>query len=192
MKKIIIIVAVCILSACSNNFLEIYPETALNVANFYKNQDQFITSANGCYIGLRNYNKIDYWAINEIASDNSSFMFSTLSNAYLRGPSAYDLFLDYVDPTWEYGTDFWNQSYKGIYDCNVLLKNIERPEVTWNNILYKDRCIGEALFLRGLYYFNLVRAYGGVPIVLDPLTAQQAIDIKRSTETQVYEVVIKD
>ena len=45
MKKLIIVAIAFILSACSENFLEIYPETALNVANFYKNQDQFITSA---------------------------------------------------------------------------------------------------------------------------------------------------
>jgi len=192
MKKLIIVALACMMAACSDNFLEIYPETALNVANFYQNQDQFITSTNACYIGLRNYNKIDYWAINEIASDNSSFMISSLSNAYLRGPSAYDLFLYYVAPDWEYGADFWNQAYKGIYDCNVLLSEIERPNVAWNNLKYKDRCVGEALFLRALYYFDLVRAYGGVPIVLKPITAQEAVETKRSTVDQVYEVVIND
>jgi len=191
MKKLIIIAAVCILSACSNDFLEVYPETSLNVANFYQNQDHFITSTNACYIGLRNYNKTSAWAVAEIPSDNSSYMLNSVSNAYLRGPSAYDMFLEYVAPDWGYGAMFWKNAYKGIYDCNVLLREIER-DITWDDEAIKDRCKGEAYFLRGLYYFDLVRSYGGVPIVTKVITASEAVDTKRATVEQVYEVIIND
>lgn len=89
-------------------------------------------------------------------------------------------------------SNFWNLSYNGITRCNKLLSELDREGVNWSKLSFKERCAGEALFLRSLYYFNLVRQFGGVPLVLAPTTSQEAVNIKRSTEAQVYDSIISD
>ncbi|MCL4484279.1 MAG: RagB/SusD family nutrient uptake outer membrane protein, partial [Bacteroidetes bacterium] len=188
MKKILYLLILSVLSACSNKFLELYPETSLNEGNFYKSETEFILLANGCYVPLRNLEKVDHWVMAELPSDNASFQNNTATGEASKG--VIDQFI-LTSNNVAYSS-FWNTSYAGINRCNKLLSEIERPEVTWSKMSFKDRCDGEALFLRALYYFNLVRQFGGVPIVLQSITSQEAVNIKRSTESQVYDLIIND
>jgi hypothetical protein len=169
--------------------LSIYPETTLNEGNFYQSETEYILLANGCYVPLRNYER-NFWVLAEMKSDNTSFQNHTLAGSASTGRDAIDQFL----PASNYTTysNFWDDSYDGITRCNKLLDEIDRPDVSWSKESYKDRCMGEALFLRALYYFNLVREFGGVPLVLKPITSKEAVGIKRSTEEQVYESIVKD
>jgi starch-binding outer membrane protein, SusD/RagB family len=64
---------------------------------------------------------------------------------------------------------WWNTLYEGIKWANVVV--IYVPKISMNENL-KNRYIGEARFLRALYYFDLMRAWGAVPLVIvaDPPT----------------------
>ena len=190
MKNIIFLLILFIVSACSNNFLELYPETSLNEGNFYKTGDEYILLANGCYVPMRDYEKSFHWLLAEVISDNSSYQNNTTTGSGTTGREAIDMFL----PASNYTTysNFWDLSYDGITRCNKLLHEIDRTDVIWSKVSYKERCSGEALFLRALYYFNLVRQFGGVPMVLEPVSSQDAVNIKRSTEDQVYTQIIAD
>ncbi len=190
MKKIFYILSLLILSSCSDSFLSVYPETTLNEAAFYKTEQEFILLANGCYMPMRDYEKTYHWLLAEMISDNTGYQVNTSTGSGSSGREAIDMFL----PASSYTTysSFWNLSYSGITRCNKLLKEITRTEVSWLKQSYKDRCNGEALFLRALYYFNLVRQFGGVPLVVEPVTSQDAVNIKRSTEAQVYQQIIDD
>ncbi|RFS24501.1 RagB/SusD family nutrient uptake outer membrane protein [Chitinophaga silvatica] len=53
----------------------------------------------------------------------------------------------------------------------------------------KNQILGQAYFLRALGYFDLVKTYGGVQVVLDPL---KYTGIKRSTKDQTYDQVLSD
>jgi hypothetical protein len=188
MKKIIYLLSFCVLLACSDDFLELYPKSTLNEGNFYQSEAEFILLANGCYVPMRDYEKNQHWVLAELISDNSSFQFTTVSGEPSRG--IIDQFVITSDN--RAYADFWNLSYNGITRCNKLLKEIDRAGVTWSNESFKDRSAAEALFLRGLYYFNLVRQFGGVPLVLGPITSQEAVGIKRSTEEQIYISIVND
>lgn len=188
MKKIKYLLALCILWGCSDSFLELYPESTLNEGNFYQSETEFILLANGCYVPIRNYEKNDHWVLAELPSDNASFQYNTVTGEASKG--IIDQFI-LASNNVAYG-NFWNQSYNGITRCNKLLNEINRPGVKWTKDSYKERSAGEALFLRSLYYFNLVRQFGGVPLVLKPITSQEAVGIKRSTEAEVYESIIND
>src|SRR5690606_10861856 len=65
-------------------------------------------------------------------------------------------------------------------------------EITWDNPAVKDRTKGEAHFMRALYYFNLVRIFGGVPIVMETITYEEAKDYQRASVPAVYEVIVND
>src|SRR5690606_7989006 len=62
-------------------------------------------------------------------------------------------------------TVMWQQNYQGIALANTVINLV--PDVPISNESLKARLIGEARFLRAFYYFELVRVYGGVPILTD-------------------------
>lgn len=188
MKNIVFVIIIFFLSSCTNNFLEIFPEATLNEGNFYQSEVEYILLANGCYVPMRDNEKNNHWILAELISDNASFQNNVRTGEASRG--IVDQFILIGNNT--VYSSFWNLSYNGITRCNKLLSELDRPGVAWSKLSFKDRSGGEALFLRALYYFNLVRQFGGVPLVLSPLTSKEAVDIKRSSEALVYESIIAD
>ncbi|WP_020607602.1 RagB/SusD family nutrient uptake outer membrane protein [Spirosoma spitsbergense] len=188
MKTLIVGLTLLLLSGCTNKFLELYPKTTLNEGNFYQTEVEYILLANGCYVPMRDYEKNTHWVLAELISDNASFQYNTRTGEASKG--IIDQFI-FVSNNVAY-SDFWNLSYNGITRCNKLLSELGRTGVNWSKDSYRDRCAGEALFLRALYYFNLVRQFGGVPLVLTPIASQDAVNVKRSTEAQIYENIISD
>ncbi|MEJ5961589.1 RagB/SusD family nutrient uptake outer membrane protein [Pedobacter immunditicola] len=87
-------------------------------------------------------------------------------------------------------SNFWTTLYSGIGRANALLANVdtspEIPEAKRNSIR------GEALFLRGYYYFMLVQTFGGVPLILSPVTDVNDVDRPRASAQEVYDQIIKD
>lgn len=65
-----------------------------------------------------------------------------------------------------YGKAYWDSSYKGIANANLAIANI--PDITMDEAK-KNRLMGEARFLRAYYYYNLVRIFGSVPLITDPI-----------------------
>ena len=188
MKKIFYLILLTIISSCSNKFLEVYPDTSLNEGDFYKSESEFVILANGCYIPMRNYEKSDHWVIAELISDDGEKQYNSVTGEPYRG------IIDQLTLTADNQiyADFWNLSYNGIARCNKLLYELGRHNITWPDPAVKDRCYGEAYFLRALYYFNLVRQFGGVPLVLQPITSQESVGIKRSDEGIVYDTIVAD
>jgi len=184
-------VAIFILTACSDDFLDRYPVTSLNEGNFYKTDQEYILLANGCYVPMKNFYMQGggMWAITELHSDNTSIQ-EHADEGYFRSTGVIDCFL--VEAGTGSYANFWNAAYNGIYRCNKLLEEIDRPGVEWSKESYKERCAGEALFLRALNYFDLVRQFGGVPLVLKTITSSEAMEIKRSPIDEVYARIIKD
>src|SRR5439155_24920351 len=82
----------------------------------------------------------------------------------------------------------WDGYYKGVYRANVAIQHI--PDVSMDATL-KGRLIGENKFLRAYYYFFLVRAFGGVPLVTQPLTPDQFIH-PRATPDELYALIEPD
>ena len=56
----------------------------------------------------------------------------------------------------------------------------------------KDQFIGEAQFLRGLIYFNLVRLFGDIPLVMIPTTTLEGLEVTRAPVNTVYDTILKD
>jgi tetratricopeptide (TPR) repeat protein len=169
-------------------FLDLYPETTLNENNFYESETEYILLTNGCYVSLRNSEKSYHWIVTELISDNTGIQNCIVAGEPTRG--AIDHFLTSANN--DAVAAFWNASYTGIYRCNKLIREVVNAKIQWSSEAIKNRCLGEALFLRGLYYFNLVRQFGGVPLVITPITAQEAVSVKRSTEDAVYVQIISD
>lgn len=81
---------------------------------------------------------------------------------------------------------WWNTLYEGVKRANVVLEKV--PDISMDASL-QNRYIGEASFLRALFYFDLVRAWGGVPIVT---TTTPPLTLERGTEDAVYNLIEED
>ena len=78
-------------------------------------------------------------------------------------------------------------SYVGVRRANLVLENV--PNITMDEAL-KTRYLAEAKFLRAWYYFNLVRTFGDVPLVLS--SNFESYDIAKTPKADVYAQIIKD
>ncbi len=84
----------------------------------------------------------------------------------------------------------WSAPYAVIFQANTMLKNL--PEETAN--LSEDEMnqyTAQNLFLRALMYFELVRFYGDVPLILNPDPAESQ-SLARTPKAEVMATVIAD
>ncbi|MBL0742709.1 RagB/SusD family nutrient uptake outer membrane protein [Chryseolinea lacunae] len=87
--------------------------------------------------------------------------------------------------------ELWQQHYAAVAKANLALEKI--PGINIGAAL-KGRLIGEAKFLRALWYFNLVRLYGDVPLITKVQTGVAATDFaaERTPSAQVYSQIEQD
>jgi hypothetical protein len=175
-------------AGCTKEYLDITPTNAVTAENFYKTQTDALQATTAAYSQLYQNGMFNYslWGIGEVMSDNT----------YLGGGGAADGIefqqLDgYNIPTTNpLVTSHWQRAYLGIGQANQVLLRV--PGIDMDAAL-KNRCLGEAEFLRALYYFYLVRGFGDVPLVLAPATsAAEAASQTRRPAAEVYTQIIKD
>lgn len=110
------------------------------------------------------------------ASASDEFIYSWKS-ASMR------LLLDEITPeSWEY-SDLWPKMYKGIRKANIIIARInECKDLT--DFERRDY-MGRVYFLRGYFYYTLVRHYGPVPILPDTAfdTDEQAENVAQERDT---------
>lgn len=95
-------------------------------------------------------------------------------------------------PGWINGTLSWQQMYIRIRACNLALKNLETPKFNNANKI-AERLKGEALFMRAYYYHQLVRYFGGVPLVDRPYALGEADYLApRNTMEECINFIVKD
>ena len=94
-------------------------------------------------------------------------------------------------------TGFWN--YTKMRSINQFIQKVDDAlEKNAINQATRDQMMGEALFARAYCYFAMVRKYGGVPIVTEPLDdkydgeANEGLYIPRSTEKETWDFVISE
>ena len=83
----------------------------------------------------------------------------------------------------------WSGSYLGINRANTLIDKLEAGVLSEE---IKNEYIGQAKFLRALLYFNLVKAYGGVPLHTKGTFDTSETGLPRSTTADTYAQIIDD
>ncbi|GAB2594668.1 RagB/SusD family nutrient uptake outer membrane protein [Spirosoma areae] len=80
--------------------------------------------------------------------------------------------------------------WTAIRNCNIILERLN--DVPGLDEVYKNQVIGEMKFIRALNYSEMLKRYGGVPIVDKRLDAAEASDLKRSPVEDVVNFIVKD
>lgn len=198
MKKVInylmiLVLSLFVLSCNDEDFLNEFPISNLSTKTFFKTPDQFEQAVNAAYSNLRVLAGDQslgfdgaFWSMGEMRSDNTTFQNNTTDQS---GHRFWHLDQFIMNAQNEIVSTTWNHCYEGIGKCNTVILYSEEKE--YDN---KARYVGEAKFLRALYYFTLVKAFGDVPLVLKPATSyEEAFEgNKRVSKNSVYEQIIAD
>lgn len=183
MKYLLLYIIFFLSLSCSENFLDLAPISGRSVDGFYKDESELQQALIGVYDGLQSTQTPTFsMLLKEQRSDNS--FQQSLSYSF------HDIlhFAETADNTQLYPA--WSSLYKAIYRCNIFLSKIDG--VTFEIDEIKQQVKGEAKAVRALMYFDLVRYFGGVPIVISPVTIDESFELKRSSVDDVYQQIITD
>ncbi len=189
-----LMVCLGMLMASCSDFLEENPQNSVAQNNFYTTEQDALSAVNAIYAYLGSYNldgtgpfpgntagvyHSTFWVTVGLASDN---LMNNQAGAIQNDQLA----------TFSYNAEngnfleIWRVHYKAIYLANIAIERI--PGITMDETL-KNRLVNEAKFLRGLLYFNLVRLFGSIPLLLEenaPLNPEAA------AEEAIYTQIIND
>lgn len=171
---------------CSDDFLDKTQPDTINTGNYPKTGEELITLVNGAYQPLQRpklYNMrmwtSDIFAGNSIVGaggGDDGLETTQLSN--------------FVTSTDNQGVlDLWRGPWPGILSSNIIIKTA--PELNIDETI-KNRCLGQAYFLRAHYYFILVRFFGDVPLVTEPQDVNGDLYPARAPKTEIYKLIISD
>jgi hypothetical protein len=90
-----------------------------------------------------------------------------------------------------YSRGYWNRMYQGISRANDVLDHLEAGTGTLSAAV-KDQVEGQAKFLRGYFYHELLWRFGEVPVTTHVLTIEEGKTIARSTRDQVFQQAVSD
>lgn len=152
--------------------------------DFYNNTEDFNKAITGTYSLLRSYPSRQF-DLAEVRSDN----INASGTAGVRDYNAVNNYLRTLATTDIVG-DAWDSNFNGIMRANSVLEQLNADVVPDEGL--RSRFEGETRFLRGLYYFNLVRWFGNVPLITNAVTPSEARNIPRSPVSDIYDLVIED
>jgi hypothetical protein len=88
-----------------------------------------------------------------------------------------------------------NNPYTRIRFCNDIIKKMDEPITANLSASFRQSAKGQMYFLRAWQYFDLVRVYGGVPIITtvqNSSTTDESIKVPRSTSSECFTQIAKD
>lgn len=184
MKRITTLFIFCATFWCSScDVVNLDPISTLTEANFYKTADDMDRAVLGIYNRYQSRLPRD-WAIFEMPSDHLYMS----AYRFIGGLEAVNT-LDFQAQN-DIFRNFWQTTYNGIFRANVVISKLDNP--TNYAPGQKEKFEGEARFMRALFYFDLVRSFGGVPKVDQPLTVEGSKEVSRSSESEIYEFIVSD
>ncbi|MBU2902991.1 RagB/SusD family nutrient uptake outer membrane protein [Maribacter dokdonensis] len=175
------------LVSCEKELIQ-NPTTTKVADNFYANEAEMEEAVNAVFATLQFTGVYDTAmpAVGELPGED----------AYDETPANdggnYGMLDDFiVIPQSSLIADVWEDTYKGIQRANIVLSRIQ--EVEFEDAALKEARTGEMLFIRALLYFNLVRTFGDVPLIVDEVeNPQEYFGQARTPIEDVYAQIISD
>ena len=185
LQKILIMLLVfgSMLTACKKDFLNTKPLDQVPGSETWKDGPLSQAFVNGIYAGLGN-GGFDEQMIASV-SDEAIFTHAGRSiNVVNQG------ILNPSNLGWVSGSFEWTNMYNRIRAANVALENL--PNATFTDKALKDRLQGEARVLRAYYYQQLLRYYGGVPLITRTYGLNEDYTINRSSYADCVSFIVKE
>ncbi len=180
------IATVIFMGSCSNEFLEVEPKGTNLENNYYKNQEQAFAGLVSVYdIMRKNSGSFENMItmMNAGSDDHFAGGGGATDGLGIQGFSNYSINANIVPYS------FWSEHYQGIFRANYLLTKL--PTVPMSSALI-DRYTAETKALRANYYFNLVRMFRNIPLIILPMKSSEYYTVLQATPQAVYAQIEKD
>jgi hypothetical protein len=172
--------------SCSEDFLNVDKSGSVSVDDYYKTPADAYAALVSAYDpirknsgGFENYITM----LNAGSDDHYAGGGSATDGAGIQGFSKYTLDANIMPGS------FWSVPYQGVFNANILL--VKLPGIPMDEAT-KSRYTAELKGLRAYYYFDLVRMFGNVPLILTPLTTSEVYTVVQATPSEVYTRIEKD
>ncbi|WP_031267772.1 RagB/SusD family nutrient uptake outer membrane protein [Mucilaginibacter oryzae] len=178
--------------SCKKSFLELNPKGQFLESNYYSTPDEAFAAVIAAYDPL----VTETGGIDNTYSNPLGALNSASDDCYAGGGSSSDM------PTWQAinnytltpalgpHNEFWAINFQGVNRTDVLLENL--PKVPGLSADLLKRYTSEGKFLRAHYYFDLVRLFKNVPLILNTLNLTNVYDQPQATPEAVYAQIEAD
>lgn len=185
MKKLYILLSIIVfgLVSCEDELNQV-PISEMSADVFFQSEKGFEQAIAGTYQALSTYPERQFH-LSDVRSDN---IYGVGSMGVRSHEPVNNFALTLA--TNEYMEEAWSNNYTGILRANTVLENLSASVVSDEAKL--NQFEGEAKFLRALYYFDLVRWFGPVPLIDRLVSPTDALSIDRSPVADVYDLIIRD
>ncbi len=182
-----------LLAGCSKSFLDVQPQGQLTEEQVLVDPNAATNLVTGVYNSLY-FGGFDpttvgfqYYIATDVASDDADKGSTPTDFA-----AALEIDNFTTTPNNSILNNLWQGYYRGISRANTAIDQIEQATFDEDT---KTRLLGEVRFIRGLYYFNLVRLFGGVPLIVRVPEADEFNNDEfqtRATKEAVYAQIVED
>ena len=191
LKNIKIIVGLLMISltgiSCSTDFIELDPKSDVPLeANYYANEAEVYSGVIAVY---------DILGKESSTFENMITMMNSGSDDFFAGGggatdgTGIQSFSDYSISESTIPGSFWNSYYEGIFRANILLSKLPEAPITDAN---RTRYTAETKTLRAYYYFQLVRMFKNVPLILDRIATGDIYNVPQAAPEAVYAQIEQD
>jgi starch-binding outer membrane protein, SusD/RagB family len=186
-KQLLVAAAIATgLYACKKSFVDVEPKGVFLTENYYADRDQAFAALISTYDIMRK---------NSGGFENMLALMNAGSDDHFAGGGGptdgnqLQVFSNYTLTANNMAGSYWNDHYQGIFRANVLLAKL--PGVPMDDAS-KTRFAAEGKALRALYYFNLVRMFRNIPLLVKPLLPTEIYEVTQAKPEEVYAQIEKD
>lgn len=183
MIRYLYIVMLFVIVGCSKSFIDIRPESTTTTDLLYQSDSDFQDAVNAVYTALQSQ-YADYWMFADVASED-------VTQEVVKNDPWFFVDAFAMQDNNPVLSTTWSNYYIAITRANLVLRHI--VDIDAASLSNYDRHIGESRFLRALAYFDLVRIFGDVPHVTQPLSSNEAYTTVRASAANIYrDIIIPD
>lgn len=185
-KYLGIAVGLLITVSCSEEFLNVEPKGLALVENYYKNEDHAYSGLVAVYDVIGKQSK---------GFDNMICMMNAGSDDFFAGGgnagdgAGIHAFDNYTLDQINMPESFWSDFYQGIARANILLEKLPNTKMDADK---KARFAAETKALRAYYYFELVRTFKNIPLILQSISPSETYNVLQVSPEVVYAQIEKD
>lgn len=169
-------------TGCGDELLTTAPTDRVSSATFWTTERDFNTALNGAYDRMMgvNIDPIYFDGTTEIGYSHADWM---RQHEYVMGRAN-------GQSGWSAG--MWDRNFTGITRTNEILAQLDAVDDGVLSAEGADHIRGQALFLRGYFYHELLWMFGGVPIFTSVPTVEEARETSRASRDDVYARITSD
>lgn len=183
--KLILPLVLLLAAASCTEVLDRTPQGEFTLDNYFRTEEHAVQSVNAIYNQLREWqvHVFSFIGMTDIVSDDSEKGSFPSDGFFLQEVEDFEHTASNVAPS-----SVWAGYYDGVFRANLAIERI--PDVPVMDEQLRARLLGEARTLRAYFYFNLVRWFGDVPLIMEPFPAD--FIIPRTDREAVYTQIVAD